>query len=130
MLAAARADIDTSWGLFSRGERALAEVDRAAIALEPDLERLDLSDLGTLLAVIVDRFGGLVPSHRTIRDAKLWPIHFALERFGYTYRIAQYLHPIPETLIPYMIAIGAQTYANPEALRRLRRDCMSEHLAA
>ena len=27
-----------------------------------------------------------------------------------------------------MIAIGAQTYANPEALRLLRRDCMSEHL--
>ena len=27
-----------------------------------------------------------------------------------------------------MIAIGAQTYANPEALRLMRRDCMSEHL--
>ena len=128
VMAAARTDIDTSWGLFSRGERALAKVDRAAIALEPDLERLDLKDFGTLLAVIVDRFGGLVPSHRTLRNAKLWPIHFALERYGHTYRIAQYLHPIPETLIPYMIAIGAQTYANPEALRLLRRDCMSEHL--
>ena len=49
-MAAARTDIDTSWGLFSRGERALAKVDRAAIALEPDLERLDLKDFGTLLA--------------------------------------------------------------------------------
>ena len=38
------------------------------------------------------------------------------------------LHAVPETLIPYMIAIGAQTYANPEALRLFRRDCMSEHL--
>jgi hypothetical protein len=27
-----------------------------------------------------------------------------------------------------MIAIGAQIYGNPEALRVLRRDCMSEHL--
>ena len=43
-------------------------------------------------------------------------------------RVARYLHAVPETLIPYMIAIGAQTYANPEALRLLRRDCMSEHL--
>jgi hypothetical protein len=35
---------------------------------------------------------------------------------------------MPETIVPYMIAIGAQTYANAEALRLLRRDCMSEHL--
>jgi hypothetical protein len=34
---------------------------------------------------------------------------------------------MPETIVPYMIAIGAQTYAMP-ALRLLRRDCMSEHL--
>ncbi len=128
VLAAARSDIEASWALFSQGERALAGVDRAAIALEPSLERLDLNDLGTLLAVIVDRFGGRVPSHRTIRDAKLWPLDRGLLHHGYTYRVAQYLHPIPETLIPYMVAIGAQTYANPEALRRLQRDCMSDHL--
>ena len=38
------------------------------------------------------------------------------------------LYAVPETFIPYMIAIGAQTYANPDALRLLRRDCMTEHL--
>jgi hypothetical protein len=128
VLAAARCDIDASWARFSEGERALAGADRAAIAIEPDLARLDLKDLGTFLAVIIDRFGGLVPPHRTIHDAKMWPILYALEHHGYAYRAAQYLHSVPETLIPYMIAIGAQTYANPEALRQLQRDCMSEHL--
>jgi hypothetical protein len=128
VLAAARSDIDASWAQFSEGERALAGADRPAIAMEPDLARLDLKDLGTFLAVIIDRFGGLVPQQRTIHDAKMWPILYALEHHGYAYRAARYLHPVPETLIPYMIAIGAQTYANPEALRRLRRDCMSEHL--
>jgi hypothetical protein len=71
VLAAARSDIDASWVLFSEGERALAGVDRAAIALEPDLAHLDLNDLGTFLAVIVDRFGRLVPPQRTIHDAKM-----------------------------------------------------------
>jgi hypothetical protein len=47
---------------------------------------------------------------------------------GGAYRISQYLHALAETLIPYMIMIGAETYANPEALRMFRRDCMSEHL--
>jgi len=128
VLAAARSDIDASWARFSEGEHALAGVDRAAIALELDLARLDLNDLGTFLAVIVDRFGGLVPPQRAIHDAKMWPVLYALQHHGFAYRVARYLHPVPETLIPYMIAIGAQTYANPEALRRLRRDCMSEHL--
>jgi hypothetical protein len=43
-------------------------------------------------------------------------------------RWARFLHATPETLVPYMIAIAAQTFANPEALRLMRRDCMSEHV--
>ena len=128
VLAAARADIEASWALFTEGERALASVDRAAIAREPDLGRLDLKDLGVLLAVIVDRFEGLVPTDRAMRKAKWWPLYYALKHHGHSNRVARFLHAVPETLIPYMIAIGAQTYANPEALRLLRRDCMSEHL--
>jgi hypothetical protein len=42
--------------------------------------------------------------------------------------VARYLHATPETLVPYMIAIAAQTFANPEGLRLMRRDCMSEHV--
>ena len=93
VLAAARSEIEASWTQFSRGEHALAGVDREAIALEPSLERLDLNDLGTLLAVIIDRFGGRVPSHRTIWDTKLWPLHRGLLHHGYTYRVAQYFIP-------------------------------------
>jgi integrase len=128
VLAAARSDIETSWATFSEGRRALAAVDRAAVAAEPDLKRLDLNDLGTFLAVVIDRFAGIIPSHRDIYAQKLWPFLYALQHHGYTHRVAQYLYPVPETLIPYMIAIGAQTYANAEALRHLRRDCMSEHM--
>jgi integrase len=128
VLAAARSDIDASWTAFSEGKRALAAVDRVAVAAEPDLKRLDLNDLGTFLAVIIDRFTGIVPSQRDIYARKLWPLLYALQHHGYTHRVSQYLYPVPETLIPYMIAIGAQTYANAEALRHLRRDCMSEHM--
>src|SRR5208337_4770450 len=84
VLAAARSDIDASWAMFSEGKRALAAVDRAAIAAQPDLRRLDLNHLGTFLAVIIDRFGGIVPSHREIYDQKLWPLMYALEHHGYT----------------------------------------------
>jgi integrase len=128
VLTAARSDIDASWAIFSEGKRALAAVDRIAVAAESDIKRLDLNDLGTFLAVIIDRFAGIIPSHREIYDRKLWPFLYALQHHGGTYRISQYLYPVPETLIPYMIAIGAQTYANAEALRHLRRDCMSEHM--
>ena len=47
VLAAARCDIDASWARFSEGERALAGADRAAIAIEPDLARLDLANHAT-----------------------------------------------------------------------------------
>jgi hypothetical protein len=47
---------------------------------------------------------------------------------GGNQKLGSYLHSLPETIVPYMIAIGAQSYANPEGLRQLRRDCMSEHL--
>ena len=100
--AAARTDIDTSWGLFSRGERAPASRGRPCrdrARARPGADRP--KDFGTLLAVIVDRFGGLVPSHRTLRHARSCGRSASLsERYGHTYRIAQYLHPIPETLIP------------------------------
>ncbi|MGC8733274.1 MAG: hypothetical protein ACP5RC_13605 [Halothiobacillaceae bacterium] len=106
----------------------MAAVDRITVAAKPDLKRLDLNDLGTLLAVIIDRFAGIIPSYRDISGQKLWPLLYAFRHHGSTHRIAQYLYPVAETLIPYMIAIGAQTYANAEALRHLRRNCMSEHM--
>jgi hypothetical protein len=130
VLAAARADIDASWRTFQEGREALARVDCRAIVAKPDLGRLDLHDLGDLLAILRDRFGGLLPPRRAItaRGEELWPLMYAIRRRGGGSEVARFLHAIPQTLIPYMIAIAAQTFANPEALRLMRRDCMSEHV--
>jgi integrase len=128
VLAAARSDIDSSWATFRQGERAIGAVPRAAIAAEPDLRRLDLYDLGTFLSVINDRWNGFIPTNKEMEERRLWPLIEAVERHGQIHGATQYLHAVPETLIPYMIAIAAQTFANPDALRDFRRDCMTDHL--
>jgi integrase len=130
VLAAARTDIETNWAWFQEGQMALAQVDRVTIAASKGLGRLDLDDLGVLLAVVVDRFAGIPPQQKTIlcKGAGLSRLHFAFLRHGGVRAVAARLYAIPDTIIPYMIAIGAQTYANPDSLRLLRRDCMSEHL--
>ncbi len=129
VLAACAGDIESSWATFCQGREALAQVDRAAIAAL-GLDRLNLDHLGTLLAVLHDRFGGLIPLQRAFvgRRAGHSSLLHAIQRRGGTGIVSRYLHADPVTLIPYMIAIAAQTFANPEALRHLRRDCMSEHL--
>ena len=132
VLDAARRDIDKSWTDFTTGQKLLSEIDHAAIANERDLGTLDLNNLGVLLAVIVNRFEGIVPSETDSQlkgsGLGLWRIPQAVWKHGGFRRINRYLHTIPEILVPYMIAIGAQAYANPEALRHLQRDCMDEHL--
>lgn len=129
VLAACARDIERSWTTFCEGRKALAQVDRAAIA-GFGLNRLDLDHLGILLAVLHDRFGGIVPLQRAFigRRAGHSSLWHAIQRRGGTGVVSRYLHADPATLIPYMIAIAAQTFANPEALRHMRRDCMSEHL--
>lgn len=108
----------------------LARVNRAAIAAEPDLAKLDLDDIGVMLAVIDDRFGGIPPKVNDMlrKGAGLWRLHFATIHHGGVGGIAGRLFALPDTIVAYMIAIGAQTYANAEALRLMQRDCLSEHL--
>ena len=74
VLAAARRDIDASWRTFQEGREALARVDCQAIATATDLRRLDLDDLGVLLAILAGRYGGLVPqeSVTTAKGTRLW----------------------------------------------------------
>ncbi len=129
VLAACARDIESSWATFCEGREALANVNRAAIA-GFGLNRLNLDHLGVLLAVLHDRFGGLVPLQRAFvgRRAGHSSLFHAIQRRGGTGIVSRYLHADPAALIPYMIAIAAQTFANPEALRNLRRECMSEHL--
>jgi hypothetical protein len=130
VLAAARRDIDASWGMFENGREALARVNCQAIAAEDNLRRLNLEDLGVLLAVLKGRFDGLVPPQSVTRakGTGLKRLHRGILHHGGRSVVARYLHTTPETLVPYMIAIAAQTFANPEALRLMRRDCMSEHV--
>lgn len=130
VLAAARADISANWAHFREGQAALEHADRQAVAAAKRLGKLDLGNLGVFLAVIADRFGS-VPPKRTLvlrKGSGLSVLHNAYARHGGVNAVAGRFYTTPETIVPYMIAIGAQTYANAEALRLLRRDCMSEHL--
>jgi len=130
VLAAARMDINASWRIFQEGREAMAAVDYQAIAGEADLCRLRLDDLGVLLAILKGRYGGLVPPESVTRakEPGLQRLQRAILDRGGRSDVARFLHATPETLVPYMIAIAAQTFANPEALRLMRRDCMSEHV--
>jgi hypothetical protein len=128
VLAATSTDIDTSWRMFQEGREALARVDCQAIAAATDLRHLKFDELGVLLAVLTDRFGGLVPPLSATQGTEFWRLHRAILNRGGASEVARYLHATPETLVPYMIAIAAQTFANPEALRLMRRDCMRNHV--
>ena len=83
-----------------------------------------------LLAILTDRFGGLVPMQRVMREIGIgwWRLRSAIDDRGGVEQVARFLHATPGTLAPYMVAIAAQTFANPEALRLMRRACMSEHV--
>ena len=129
VLAACRADIDASWADFQRGRALTAQGDPAVVDQVP-LAELDLRDLSVMLALIARRHGGLIP-RRPVPDAEgksCWLLAQAIRRHGGNQRVSRFLHATAETLIPSMIAIGAQTFANPEALHDFRRDCISEHV--
>lgn len=88
VLTAAHRDIETAWALFEEGRAALARVDRKAIVSEPDLAKLDLDDIGVMLAVIDGRFGGVPPKVGDMlrKGAGLWHLHFAMIRHGGAWR--------------------------------------------
>lgn len=127
VLSACRAEIEASWADFETGRALLAAKPHAAPA-GPD--KPDLKDLGVLLALLVERYGGFVPNQRRPDrgDTLFWPVLHAVKAHGGWVRVSRFLHATAGTLVPYMIAIAAQTFANPEALRNLRRDCMVEHV--
>lgn len=129
LLAACRTDIEASWADFERG-RVLIAQGHPAVAGDVRQNDLDLKDLGVLLAFIVHHHRGLIP-RRPVPDAEgrsCWLLAQAVRRHGGNQRISRFLHATAETLVPHMIAIAAQTFANPEALRCFRRDCLSEHV--
>ena len=127
VLSACRAEIKTSWADFETGSALLAAKPHAAPA---GPGKPDLKDLGVLLALLVERYGGFVPNQRRPDrgDTLFWPVLHAVKAHGGWVRVSRFLHATAGTLVPYMIAIAAQTFANPEPLRNFRRDCMVEHL--
>lgn len=129
VLAACRQDIDQVWADFRRGQELLAAVDINSVA-SAQIDDLDLRDLGTLLAVLRTRFGSLIPAGKLMRTrgSGLWTLVSAIIDHGGATAVGRLLHADGETLLPFLPAIGAQTYANPEALRLMRRDCMVAHL--
>ena len=66
------------------------------------LNRLNLDHLGVLLAVLHDRFGGLVPPQRAFvgRRAGHSSLLHAIQRRGGTGVVSRYLHADPVMLIP------------------------------
>ena len=129
ILQACRDDIEASWEDFQRGRSLLARAGLTAVAAARPCD-LDFNDLGVLLALIANRFDGIIPGQRQqdLGDKTFGKLTRAVKRHGGIRRVSRFLHANLDTIVPYIIAIAAQTFANPEALRNFRRDCMIEHV--
>lgn len=112
------------------GQVALRQAAHVSIAAQRDLENLDLDDLGILLAVIVDRFDGIVPSSGELRvlGPAFLPLSRAIAGRGGIWKVMPFLHATSEVLTPYLLVVGASLYANPMSLTAMSRDCLVEHV--
>ncbi len=115
---AAWTEVQAAWDDFSRGQTVLTE---ARERLELERRPPDLQNLGELLVFIEQEHGGVMPYLGPGRSQHLATM---IQRHGGTEAVARYLHATVDTLAPFAILIGAETFANPEALRLFRRDCV------
>jgi hypothetical protein len=115
---AAWAEVQSIWAEFSRGQALLTE---ASQRLDREQRPPNPRDLGEFLLVIEREYGGVLPRFHHGYDQRLAEI---VKRHGGTDTVARYLHTTPETLAPFLILIGAETFANADALRLFRRDCV------
>jgi hypothetical protein len=129
VLEACRRDIEASWTDFQRGRELIAAASARMASIGEPTTR-DLSDLSVILAVLTQRHAGLLPEDGDLLagDALSRRLRHAVTYHGGAERVSRFLHATPESILPYAIAIGAQSFANPEALRNTRRSCMSEDL--
>jgi hypothetical protein len=117
ILRACYEEIDAAWARFVEGRTMLARpLDTAASST---------SDLAALLHDIHRRGDGIMPRSRptVVRGGS----RHLFERHGGALILAQYLHLTVDTLVPFFLAIGVQTAANPDALRLITRDCLVPH---
>lgn len=127
VLKACRQDIEATWADFQRGSELLAAADsKAPPTDDPTLH--DLSNLSTLLAVLQQRHGSLLPEDGELltMDRLSRRVRHMVTYHGGAEQVSRFLHATSESILPYMIAIGAQLFINAEALRAMRRDCASE----
>jgi hypothetical protein len=115
---AALADVQALWADFCRGQALIAE---AKGRLDHQQRPPDLRDLGELLVYIEREHRGVVPRLRHGHDQHLAEV---IKKHGGTDVVARYLHATPETLAPFFVVIGADTFANADALLHVRRDCV------
>lgn len=115
---AAWVEVQAIWTDFSRGQALLAEAsDRREREQRPPNPR----DLGQFLVFVEREFAGVLPRFHRGDDQHLAEI---VKHHGGTDSVARYLYTTPETLAPFLILIGADTFANADALRLFRRDCV------
>ncbi|MBV8717975.1 MAG: hypothetical protein JO020_03290 [Chloroflexi bacterium] len=115
---AAWREVQAIWSDFSRGQMLLAEARKR---LDAEQRPPNLRDLGEFLVYVEREFGGVLPRFHRGHDQRLIEL---VKRHGGTLVIARCLYTTPETLAPFLILIGADTFANSDALRAFRRDCV------
>ncbi|OWJ63672.1 hypothetical protein BWR60_28675 [Inquilinus limosus] len=113
ILQAAYEEIDEAWERFETGRRILAT--RAAV------EGAD-AELCRFVRTIAKAGNGVVPA---AKDTGIGGSTF--NRRGGLRALAGYLHLTLDHLPAFFLAVAIQTAGNPDALRRLRRDCQSPH---
>lgn len=116
ILRACYEEIDDAWARFQTGQRILASTGPVE-GCDPSL-----CECVRGMAAVGD---GVMPSMLELiaRKVGLGPVN----RHGGLRMAASYLHLAPEKLAAFFIAIAIQTAANPDPLRRLRRDCQVPH---
>lgn len=118
ILRACYAEIDAAWARFEEG--------RAILASPPNVPASHArSELETLLRDAHHQGEGMMPRHQAVAVAGRPRLRF--ERHGGARVLAQYLHLTVDTLVPFFLAIAIQTAANPDAMRRIGRNCLAPH---
>ncbi len=115
ILRACYEEIDTAWLRYESGRRILQGAEVAEVP----------ADLAGAVRGLAALGGGVMPTRR-VADAGRCGMH-AVNRHGGLRQVGAYLHLTPEALVAFFVALSIQTAANPDALRRLRRDCQVPH---
>jgi hypothetical protein len=114
---AAWTDVQAIWSDFCRGQALLAEANKR---IEREHRPPNPQDVGKFLVLIEREFAGVLPLFH-IGDCQHLPGgNRQTSRRDRPGRSVPVCHP--ETLTPFLILIGADTFANADALLRFRRD--------